>query len=100
MSAPALPFDRYLSDQRLADELARRVRARCGRSLDSFAVSIRQGVATLHGQVRGFYQKQVMLTIVLAVPGIVQVIDQVEVLPLAPPILMRGSAELEEQSAA
>jgi osmotically-inducible protein OsmY len=99
-SADAGVVDRNLRDQRLAVDLAGLVRARCGRALLSFAASFRHGTVTLHGQVRGYYQKQVMLTTVLAMPSVKEVIDHIEVLPLEPAIRRHGCSELEEQSAA
>jgi len=88
------------TDERLAQAVAAAVRSRCGRSLANFAVVTHQGVATLHGLVRGYYQKQVMLKAAQAVPGVAQVIDHVEVLPLEPRIPLDGSARAEAHSAA
>jgi osmotically-inducible protein OsmY len=88
------------ADQRLAVAVAAAIRTRCGRSVAGLAVVARQGVATLHGRVRGFYQKQVVLTAALAVPGVEQVIDHVEVLPLEPEIPLGGSARSEAHHAA
>lgn len=95
---------RATADQRLDQAVTAAVRSRCGRSAAEVKVGTCQGVATLEGRVRGFYQKQVMLKAALAVPGVAQVIDRVEVLPLEPriPLEGRGLAELrsESQSAA
>jgi len=95
---------RATADQRLVQAVTAAVRSRCGRSVAELKVAISQGVTTLEGRVRGFYQKQVMLKAALAVPGVAEVIDRVEVLPLEPriPLEGRGLAEsrTESQSAA
>ena len=72
------------ADDRLANLVLSAVRARCGRAVANFSPTARQGVVTLQGLVRSFYQKQVMLNAVLGVPGVEQVLDQVEVVPLEP----------------
>jgi osmotically-inducible protein OsmY len=75
---------RNSADDRLVQHVLVAVRARCGRAVANFAPSAREGVVTLHGLVRSFYQKQVMLNAVLTVPGVEQILDQVEVVPLEP----------------
>jgi osmotically-inducible protein OsmY len=82
--ASAGSIARSSADDRLANLVLSAVRARCGRSVANFSPTARQGVVTLHGLVRSFYQKQVMLNAVLAVPGVEQILDQVEVVPLEP----------------
>jgi osmotically-inducible protein OsmY len=90
---------RSSADDRLAQLVLSAVRARCGRKVANFSPTARQGVVTLHGLVRSFYQKQVMLTAVLAVPGVEQILDQVEVVPLEP-VCPGALPENEIQSAA
>jgi osmotically-inducible protein OsmY len=97
---PSQAAGRGSADERLAQAVAAAVRSRCGRSLSNFAVAVHQGVATLHGLVRGYYQKQMMLKAAQAVPGVAHVIDHVEVLPLEPRIPLDGSARAEAHSAA
>ena len=95
---------RPTADQRLIHAVTAAVRSRCGRSVSDLRVAASQGVTTLEGRVRGYYQKQMMLKAAQAVPGVAQVIDHVEVLPLEPriPVDGRAFAELktESQSAA
>jgi osmotically-inducible protein OsmY len=97
---PSHAAGRGSADERLAQAVAAAVRSRCGRSLANFAVATHEGVATLRGVVRGYYQKQVMLKAAQAVPGVAQVIDHVEVLPLEPRIHLDASARAEAHSAA
>ena len=60
-STPSHETDRGAADQRLAQAVSVSIRRRCGRWLTGLAAVARQGVVTLHGRVRGYYQKQVML---------------------------------------
>jgi osmotically-inducible protein OsmY len=92
--------DRGTADQRLALAVSVSVRTRCGRSLTDLAAVARQGVVTLHGQVRSYYQKQVMLTAALGVPGVEQLIDHVEVLPVDPEIHFGGAGRSAARSEA
>ena len=83
MSAPFVPRELEVhGKERLAQSVAGAVHARCGRSVAGLAVTVEHGVATLHGRVRSYYQKQVMLAAARSVPGVVVVIDGVEVTPL------------------
>ena len=95
---------RPTADERLVQTVAAAVRSRCGRSVSELRVAAHQGVTTLEGRVRGYYQKQVMLKAAQGVPGVAQVIDHVEVLPLEPRIPLDGRAfaesKAESQSAA
>lgn len=91
---------RSSADDRLAQLVLVAVRARCGRAIANFAPTVREGIVTLHGLVRSFYQKQVMLNAVLAVPGVERVLDQVEVIPLEPFIQPGALPSSEIQSAA
>ena len=72
------------NDARLALTVTGAGRSRCGLAVAEFSAVVHEGVATLHGQVRGYYQKQVLLAAVQGVPGIERVIDRVVVLPLEP----------------
>ena len=91
--------ERPTADQRLVHAVSAAVRSRCGRSVSELRVAAHQGVTTLEGRVRGYYQKQVMLKAAQAVPGVAQVIDQVEVLPLEPRIPVDGRAFAESKAA-
>jgi len=97
-STPSHETDRGAADQRLAQAVSVSIRRRCGRWLTGLAAVARQGVVTLHGRVRGYYQKQVMLNAALGVPGVEQVIDHVEVLPLEPEISLGGAGRFEARS--
>ena len=81
------------ANQRLARTVTAAVVSRCGRSLANFSVSANKGVVTLQGKVRGYYLKQIVLTTTQGVAGVERIIDQVDVQPLEPRIVLTGRAE-------
>ena len=101
VAAGFTPGDQLVdANQRLARTVTAAVASRCGRSLTNFTVTANEGVVTLQGRVRGYYLKQVMLTTAQAIAGVERIIDQVDVLPLEPRIVLTGTSTAETTSAA
>jgi hypothetical protein len=65
--------------------LARDFGARCGLSIGKLTIAERNGVVTLRTRVRSFHVKQVLLHAVRRVPGIMGIVDEVEVVALRTP---------------
>ena len=102
MSAPFVPrsLECTCHDARLAQAVTTSVRSRCGNGIVEFSAVVHQGIATLHGQVRGYYKKQILLAATQAVPGIEQVIDRIVVLPLTWELCSQDSDEFDACSMA
>lgn len=64
-------------------KIAWRVRDFFGREhfpiLQSLEISTHRGVVTLTGQVASFYEKQVAMSVCLRVPGVIRIVDRIDV---------------------
>jgi len=78
-STPLVPPD----DSRRVNDLELRVRnfleTRNIPSLRRLGVTVLAGQVTLHGRVRTFYEKQLALHCCQGVPGVIKIIDAIEV---------------------
>ena len=66
----------------VADDIRRALRASAYRALRGLACEFRAGVATLRGRVPTWYTRQMAQVIVRRVPGVVRLVDCVEVVEL------------------
>ena len=72
------------TDETLVQSVARAVRATCVRPLASLTILADEGLVTLRGRARTFYEKQLLVHAVRHVPGVRQIVDHVDVLPSNP----------------
>jgi osmotically-inducible protein OsmY len=81
-AAPRLPVS--ISDERLAHAISSAIRATRVRPMAGLTIAVTSDVVTLRGRARSFYEKQLLVHAVRHVPGVCQVVDEVDVLPLPP----------------
>ena len=55
------------------------LRGRCERAVHGLAVRVDEGIVTLQGQTRSFYEKQLVLHAVQQVRGLAGIVDEVSV---------------------
>jgi osmotically-inducible protein OsmY len=72
--------DREISDQAIAEEAQRRLRASGYVSLRSVKCKCRNNIVTLSGRLPSFYLKQLAQTEVLAVPFVAALVNNIDVL--------------------
>jgi osmotically-inducible protein OsmY len=70
------------ADDRLAQTVATAVRARGRREGVQLTVVADEGTVTLQGLARSFYDKQLLLHAVQHVPGVREIVDEVDVMPI------------------
>ena len=68
------------TDELLARRIKNFVLSRISPGNSTFQVQVDSGIATVSGQVRSFYQKQLWIHGVKRVAGVIGVVDQIEVL--------------------
>jgi hypothetical protein len=67
------------ADERLAQMVTLALGGRLARSVDGLTVVAQQSTVTLRGRARSFYVKQLLLHAVQHVPGVRQIVDEIEV---------------------
>ena len=77
LSQPALPA----TDDRLAQLVSLAIRERGPRWIRGLKVMASHAVVTLRGSARSFYEKQLLLHAVQRVPGVHQIVDEIDVAP-------------------
>ena len=76
-----------MSDQQLREKLAERLRydrVDQGITFNSFALDVNHGVVTVSGEARTPVDKDSALSIIENTPGVVDVVDDIKVLPVSP----------------
>jgi osmotically-inducible protein OsmY len=68
------------ADERLAQMVSLAIRQRGPRSARELTVLAHQSVVTLRGKARSFYERQLLLHAARRVPGVRQIVDEIEVL--------------------
>jgi osmotically-inducible protein OsmY len=82
MSALSVPQSSLpAADERLAQMVSLAIHQRAVRVPAEFRVLAQQSTVTLRGRTRTFYEKQLLLHAVQRVPGVRQIVDEIEVLP-------------------
>ena len=82
MSAPtAVSANLPAADERLAQMVFLAIRQRGPRCASRLTVLAHQSVVTLRGETRSFYERQLLLHTVQRVPGVRQIVDEIEVVP-------------------
>jgi osmotically-inducible protein OsmY len=66
-------------DVRLERATRMALRGRCERAVRGLAVLVDEGVLTLRGQTRTFYEKQLVLNAVQQVGGLAAIVDEISV---------------------
>lgn len=67
------------ADERLAQMVALAIRQRGPRAAAGVTVLAHQSVVTLRGEARSFYERQLLLHAAQRVPGVRQIVDEIEV---------------------
>jgi osmotically-inducible protein OsmY len=67
-------------DERLTELVRLALRERGIRALPGLAIETEQATVKLRGPVHSFYEKQLVLHAVLRVPGVVRIVDEIDVL--------------------
>ncbi|MBV9085970.1 MAG: BON domain-containing protein [Acidobacteriaceae bacterium] len=76
-----------MSDQQLREKLAERLRydrVDQGVTFNNFALDVNHGVVTVNGEARSPVDKDSALSIIENTPGVVDVVDNIKVLPVSP----------------
>jgi osmotically-inducible protein OsmY len=82
MSAPTtVSTSLPAADERLAQMVILAIRQRGPRSAHGLTVLAHQSVVTLRGAARSFYERQLLLHTAQRVPGVRQIVDEIEVVP-------------------
>jgi osmotically-inducible protein OsmY len=80
-AAAMLSPSRIGNDERLAHTVECAVRAAGVRVINRLTIVAREGSVTLQGRARTFYEKQLVLHAARRVPGVRQIVDELDVLP-------------------
>jgi len=75
----ALSPPRFISDERMAQTVVSAIRRAGVRALPGLAIVANDGCITLQGQARSFYEKQLVLHAARHVPGVCEVVDEIDV---------------------
>lgn len=84
VAAVALSPPRFLSNERLVQAAAAAVRRAGLRAVPGLRITADDGRVTVQAQARSFYEKQLVLHACRHVPGIHEIVDEVDVMPATP----------------
>lgn len=83
---------RLTSDERLATSLVAAVRKSGVRAIRGLQIAAEDGRVILKGLTRSFYDKQLVLHATQQLPGVTEIVDELDVAPVTPRELQRAAS--------
>jgi osmotically-inducible protein OsmY len=83
MASASLATPGFRRTDELTQRIAFAIRAATGWPSSNVGIDAEEGIVTLHGRTRSFYEKQLIIHAARHVPGVQQIVDEMDVVPMA-----------------